>query len=104
MDKRELVYAPRAQRDLEELDKRYALQILEDLELLQSPPWPLGKVKKLRSQDFWEIKTGDFRTIFWPQGKKVVILRVANRRDLLDAIDRIDVRTILRWLKEEHGL
>jgi mRNA-degrading endonuclease RelE of RelBE toxin-antitoxin system len=104
VDKRELVYAPRAQRDLEELDKRYALQILADLELLQNLPWPPGKVKKLRGQDFWEIKTGDFRTIFWPQGKKVVILRVVNRRDLLDAIDRIDVRTILRWLKQEHGL
>jgi mRNA-degrading endonuclease RelE of RelBE toxin-antitoxin system len=104
VDNRELVYAPRAQRDLEGLDKRYALQILEDLELLQSPPWPPGKVKKLRGQDFWEIKTGDFRTIFWPQGKKVVLLRVVNRRDLMDAIDRIDVRTILRWLKEEHGL
>ena len=92
MDKLELVYAPRAQRDLEGLEKRNALQILEDLELLENPPWPPGKVKKLRGQDYWEIKTGDFRTIFWPKGKKVVVLRVVNRRDLLSAIDRIDFR------------
>ena len=103
MDKPTLVYAPRAQRDLGGLEKRNALQILADLELLESPPWPPGKVKKLRGQDFWEIKTGDFRTLFWPHGKKVVILRVVNRRDLEGAIDRIDVRALVRWFQEEHG-
>ena len=103
MDKPALVYAPRAQRDLEGLERRNALQILEDLELLESPPWPPGKVKKLRGQEFWEIKTGDFRTLFWPHGKKVVILRVVNRRDLERAIGRIDVRALVRWFQEEHG-
>lgn len=104
MDRRSLVYAPRAQRDLQGLEKRYALQILADLELLESSPWPPGKVKKLRGQDFWEIKTGDFRTLFWPQGRKIVILRVVNRRDLEGAIDRIDVRALVRWLQEERAL
>ena len=102
MDKRPLVYAPRARRDLEDLEKRYALQILADLELLESPPWPPGKVKKLRGQEFWEIKTVDFRTLFWPHGKRVVILRVFNRRDLEGAIDRIDVRELIRWFREKH--
>lgn len=100
MDKRDLVYAPRAQRDLGELGKADALRVLDDLELLQTPPWPAGKVKKLRGQEFWEIKTGDFRTLFWPQGKKVVILRVVNRRDLEAAIKRIDVSALLAWLRE----
>jgi mRNA-degrading endonuclease RelE of RelBE toxin-antitoxin system len=98
-----LVYAPRAQRDLEGLERRNAPHILEDPELLESPPWPPGKVKKLRGQEFWEIKTGDFRTIFWPHGQKVVILRVVNRRDLEGAIDRIDVGALVRWFQEEHG-
>ena len=100
MDRRRLVYAPRAERDLLALQKRFARQVLEDLEILQSPPWPPGKVKKLRGYDFWEIKTGDFRTIFWPTGKDVVILRVVNRRDLEKAVGRIDVRTLVRWLRE----
>ena len=103
MDNRTLVYAPRAERDLQALEKRYALQILGDLELLQSPPWPAGKIKKLRGQEFWEIKTGDFRTIFWPQGKNVVVLRVVKRRDLEAAIDRIDVRALVRWFREVQG-
>jgi mRNA-degrading endonuclease RelE of RelBE toxin-antitoxin system len=98
---RELLYAPRAQRDLLALPKRNALRIIEDLELLRTPPWPPGKVKKIRGHDFWEIKTGDFRTIFRQQGKKVVILRVVNRRDLEATLGRIDLRALIQWLREE---
>ena len=102
MDKRALVYAPRAQRDLLKLEKRFALQILDDLELLEHPPWPAGKVKKLRGREYWEIKTGDFRTIFWLHQKEVVILRVVNRRDLEKALGRIDLQAILQWLRQNR--
>ena len=78
------------------------MQVLADLELLQAPPWPPGKVKKLRGCDFWEIKCGDYRAIFWPDGKDVVILRIVNRRDLEAAIDRIDVRALVRWVNEQR--
>ena len=98
MDKLKLVYAPRAQRDLMRLPKRNALQILEDLELLEIRPWPAGKVKKFRGLDYWEVKTGDFRTIFLPQKDRAVILRIVNRRDLEQAIDRIDIRALKQWL------
>ena len=100
MDKRELVYAPRAQRDLLKLPKRFALQILDDLELLKTPPWPSGKVKKLRGHDFYEIKTGDFRTLFWPRGQDVVILRVIARRDLEKTIGKINLEAVRTWLQE----
>jgi len=103
VDRRALVYAPRAERDLLLIPKRLALQILKDLELLESPPWPAGKVKKLRGSDLWELKTGDYRSVFWPRGKRVVVLRVVNRRDLEAAITRIDFRTLLRWLREGPG-
>lgn len=100
MDKRELVYSPRAQRDLMKLPKRQALQVLEDLKLLETPPWPAGKVKRLRGQDFWEIKTGDYRTIFWPRRREAVILRIINRRDLEAAVGRIDISALKQWLSE----
>jgi mRNA-degrading endonuclease RelE of RelBE toxin-antitoxin system len=100
VDRRRLVYAPRAQRDLVSLQKKFARQALADLELLQAPPWPRGKVKPLRGTDFWEIKAGDFRAIFLPKGKDVVVLRVVNRRDLEKAIGRIDVAALVRWLRE----
>ena len=98
MAKYRLVYAPKAERDIRKIQKRFALQILEDIEILENSPWPHGKVKKLRDRDYWEIKTGDFRTIFWPHGKTVVILRVVNRRDLEKTIRRINFHAILLWL------
>ena len=101
-DRRRLIYAPRAQRDLLGLPKRFARQILEDLEILASPPWPAGKVKGLRGCDFWEIKTGEYRTIFWPHRKDVVVLRVVNRRDLEKAIGRINVGTLVAWLQQQR--
>ncbi|MBI4563337.1 MAG: hypothetical protein HY716_01415 [Planctomycetes bacterium] len=101
MDRRTLLYAPRAQRDIEGLEQRDALRILDDLKLLEEPPWQSMKVKKLRGHEFWEIKSGNFRTIFWPHGNKVVILRIVNRRDLGQTIERIDVRILLRWLEAE---
>jgi mRNA-degrading endonuclease RelE of RelBE toxin-antitoxin system len=103
VDERALVYAPRAQRDLVRLPKRDALRVLEDLGILRTPPWPPGKVKRLRGTDFWEIKTGDDRTIFWPQGEKVVLLRVVNRRDLERTLGRIDVRALVAWLEGRRG-
>ena len=81
------------------MESRFAHQVLDDLEILRTPPWPPGKVKKLRGSDFWEIKTGNFRTLFWPQGRDVVLLRVVNRRDLEKAITRIDFRALLHWLR-----
>ena len=82
------------------MEKRFALQILEDLELLKSPPWPAGKVKPLRSTDYWEIKTGSYRTIFWQHKKKIIILRVVNRRDLEKAIKRIDEQHLIVWARK----
>ena len=69
-----------------------------DIELLQSRPWPPVKVKKLRGTEFWEIKTGDYQSIFWPQGEQVVILRIVNRRDLERTLGRIDVRALVEWV------
>ncbi len=99
-DRRELVYYPRAQRDLEALEKRFARRILDALLILGSPPWPPGKVKKLHGCDFWELKCGDFRAMFLPRGKKVILVRVVNRRDLGKALGGIDRRAVDRWLKE----
>ena len=85
------------------IPKRDALRIIEDLEILMSPPWPSGKVKKLRGQEYWEIRTGDFRTIFFPKKDKVFVLRIVNRQDLLEAIGRVDVAALRQWLAGRKG-
>ena len=99
-DTRELVYTPRARRDLLGIERRFACQVLEDLPILENPPWPPGKVKRLRRVRLWELKCGDFRVLFLPIGKKVVIARVINRRDLFAALAYIDERELKRRFGE----
>jgi len=98
-DQRKLTYARRAQKDLQSLEKRFALQILADLPLLEHPPWPPGKVKRLVGTEWWELKTGDYRTIFWPDRTDVVILRVVNRRDLDRQMPRVKPADLATWLR-----
>ena len=87
---------------METLEAAEARRILEDLELLERPPWAPRKVKRLHGCDFWEVKTGDFRSLFWLHGKKVVILRVVNRRDLEREIGRIDLGALIAWVRKER--
>ena len=100
VDRRTVVLTARARRELFSLEERFASQIADDLRLLETPPWPLGKVKKLHGCDFWEIKCGDFRAIFWPRGKEVAVLRIVNRRDLRRALGGIDEKSVERRLEE----
>lgn len=90
---------PRALRDLEQLQERHARLILEDLEILRIRPWPPAKVKKLHGTELWEIKTGDYRTLFLPQGRRAVVVRVLNRRDLERTVGRIDPAYVFDWLR-----
>lgn len=98
----EVLFLPKALRDLERLDDKYARQILADVELLRSSPWPPGKIKKLRGIDLWEVKTGDYRALFVLQASNAVVARVVDRKELERAIKRVDVQFVLRWLRQQE--
>lgn len=97
-----LVYTPRAQRDFRKLPPSDAERILDDLERLSEPQknWPWNQVKRLHGHPYWEMKTGDFRSIFILQRQKIVVLRVINRRELEREVKRIDWRWLMDWLKK----
>lgn len=90
-----LIYAPRAERDLMGLPRRIAAQILDDLERLLTEPWPQNQIKKLKGVPFWEMKSGDYRSLFLREGRQVIILRIVNRKDLERTIRRMDVRNLV---------
>ena len=81
-----VVFAERAVRDLESVHPRDSGRVQLDVELLQRPPWPAGKVKPLSGHPWWEMKCGDFRVLFRREGDAVRILRVVNRKDLKRAL------------------
>lgn len=76
--------SPRAFRDLKGLEKAAAGEILDDLKILQTRPWPgPPKVKKLEGhKNLYRIRTGDYRSLFEPTEKGVVVLRVLDRKEL----------------------
>lgn len=99
MNKYTVIIAPRARRDLNKLPRKISLAVQEDLKLLRKARWPTSKVKKLQNVGFWEIKTGDYRAFFVPEGANVGVLRVIHRRDLSRAIKHINVIEAVRWLR-----
>lgn len=102
MDRRRVILTPRARRELLGLEDRFARQVADDLGLLETPPWPPGKVKKLRGGRFWEMRSGDFRAIFVIRGEDVIVARVVNRRDLKRTLGGIDPAAVEKWAEERE--
>jgi mRNA-degrading endonuclease RelE of RelBE toxin-antitoxin system len=75
--------SPRALRDLKALEKA-AAEILHDLKILQTRPWPVPpKIKKLEGyKNLYRLRTEDYRSLFEPTVKGVVVLRVLDRKEL----------------------
>lgn len=77
-------FTRRAARDLERLDRRARLRIVEAVAGLGIDPRPAG-VKKLRGEDnAWRIRVGDYRVIYEIHDDSVLIavFRVGHRRDI----------------------
>jgi mRNA-degrading endonuclease RelE of RelBE toxin-antitoxin system len=82
MAERPVELAPRAMRDLRRLAAQDAERLLDDLQILKQAPWPgPPKVKKLRGQDLFRLRTGDYRWVFESREGKVVVLRIVDRRE-----------------------
>lgn len=88
----DLIYSPRAQRDLFKLDRNIARQIEEDLHRLQTGTWPAHQLKPIQGMLFLEWKSGDYRAILVREGQRLAVLRVFHRRDLRRGLKRIDLR------------
>lgn len=77
-------FTRRAARDLERLDRRARLRIVEAVAGLGIDPRPAG-VKKLKGADnAWRIRVGDYRVIYEIHDNSVliVVFRVGHRRDI----------------------
>ena len=75
--------SPRALRDLKDLPPQQADAILDDLEILRSPPWPgPPKLKYVKGTPYVRLRSGNFRSIAIREGPKVIVLRIVARKDL----------------------
>jgi mRNA interferase RelE/StbE len=78
-----LIYAERAERQLNKLNPEIALRILNGCERLKTQPFPDGKhVKKLKGyENIYRLRVGDYRIVFRITKDIVEMIDVVSKPD-----------------------
>jgi mRNA interferase RelE/StbE len=79
----EIVFARSARKELEDLDDRLAIRVLNRIEKLSDEPRP-DSVRKLRgSTNLWRLRIGDYRVLYAVDDDRrlVDIVAVRHRSD-----------------------
>lgn len=74
----------RARTDIDRLPEKIRRQVVEDLQRLETQPFPDGKrIKKLKGfkEDLYRLRAGDYRIVFLRQGAAVSVARVLAKKD-----------------------
>ena len=77
-------FKPSANRELQKLPAEVQRRVVAKVAALAINPRPAGVVKLAGDENLWRIRIGDYRVIyeFHDDRPVVVVLRVANRRDV----------------------
>jgi mRNA interferase RelE/StbE len=77
--------SPEARRDFDALPVDIRRRVREiSLRLLRWPDVSGAKPLRREWKGCFRIRTGDWRVIFRPTGDEVVVVRIANRRDVYE--------------------
>jgi mRNA-degrading endonuclease RelE of RelBE toxin-antitoxin system len=81
-----VILTPSAQKEIENLQKDDAIQLLKDIKsYLETSPLPFGKtrIKKLTGfeQPLYRLRSGDFRAYYRIISREVIILAITNKKD-----------------------
>ena len=78
-------FTPVAARDLRRLDPHVRQQLLEAATVLRQAPFPsgTGRIKLLVGLEppHFRLRVGDYRFIYRVEGRLVIVVRVAHRRE-----------------------
>ncbi len=78
-------FSPAAARDLKKLDPQVARELLLAAGVLEKAPYPMGssRIKILIgiNPPHFRLRVGDYRIVYRVELKKVVVVRVAHRRE-----------------------
>lgn len=93
-------FSPAAERELKKLssklskrDKRLLVQCIQSL---ADNPRPEGSKKLLGTKDIYRVRSGNYRVVYTVRSRKllVLILKVADRKDIYDRIKEIEKRAL----------
>ena len=79
----EIIFKPRAEKDLNELPQRDRKRIAEMIDGLEEDSHPPGSCKLKDSSDLFRLKKGDYRVIYQePDSDGTIrILKIVHRKD-----------------------
>jgi len=78
----ELIYTKNAYRDIKKLDRVAQKKLAKALKRLAEKPFFYAQKLVLPQLGGYRFRTGDYRVIFDIEGKKIIILRVGDRKDI----------------------
>ncbi|MBU3933181.1 MAG: type II toxin-antitoxin system RelE/ParE family toxin [Candidatus Omnitrophica bacterium] len=79
------IFTKVAEKDLDALDPKTRLRILQATKALEASPFPRADtVKKLKGAKIalYRLRVGDFRVVYHIDGRKIAVLFVVDRKDL----------------------
>jgi len=85
-------FSPAAFRQIKKLSRKIRGSILRSVESLGRDPFQPGS-RKLSPTDFRRIRVGDYRIVYLVKGDQLVVLivRVADRREVYEKLTRLQV-------------
>ena len=93
MDKFVLVLSPSTVRDLDSLEEKVVIKILKKLSLLETDPFPRGKlIKKIKGKKsvFYRLRVDKYRVFYFINDRDVVVLKIIGKKDADKFIKSID--------------
>ena len=80
-----ITWDDKANGELNKLEKVIARRIAKKVRELAEDPYSKD-IKKLKGQDGFRLRVGDYRIIFDIEGDKINILKVGHRKNIYDKI------------------
>lgn len=78
-----VVFAKRVRKDFKKIPERDANRLLKAIKLLAADPQPPHS-KKLKGEELFRIRMGNYRVIYFIEGDQVIVsvVKVWHRKDL----------------------
>jgi mRNA interferase RelE/StbE len=73
----------KAYNELEKLEPIIARRIIKKVKQLEDNPYSMN-IKKLKSLDYFRLRIGDYRGIFYIEKDNILILKVGHRKNIYD--------------------
>ena len=80
----EVLFARSARKELEDIEVRFAVQILKKIEELSINPRPTGSKKLKGENDLWRLRFGNYRVIYSisDSDKLIDVSVIRHRKDV----------------------